>query len=67
MGKMGCVSTMLGFVSTLLAVITKLSHWAPMMLGPRSFAAGAALMLLLSIALHTCQSVCCSGEPSKQS
>ena len=45
MAKAGCVSTMLGVVSMLLAVITRLAHWAPMQLGPRSFAAGAALLL----------------------
>ena len=66
MAKAGCVSTMLGVVSMLLAVITRLAHWAPMQLGPRSFAAGAALLLLLSIALHTCQSVCGCEAPSKQ-
>ena len=66
MAKVGCVSTLLGIVSMLLAVITKLTTWAPMHLGPRSFAAGTALLLLLSIALHTCQSVCCSEVPSKQ-
>ena len=66
MAKAGCVSTLLGLVSMLLALITKLTYWSPMNLGPRSFAAGAALLLLLSIALHTCQSVCCSETPSKQ-
>jgi hypothetical protein len=64
MAKIGCVSTLLGIVSMLLAVITRLSSWSPMHLGPRSFAAGSALLLLLSIALHTCQSVCCSEEPA---
>jgi hypothetical protein len=67
MAKIGCVSTWLGVVSMLMAVIAKLTHWSPMSLGPRSFAAGAVLLLLLSIALHTCQSVCCSEAPSKQS
>ena len=65
MAKVGCVSTLLGIVAMLLAVITRLTQWAPMHLGPRSFDAGAALLLLLSISLHTCQSVCCSEAPSK--
>jgi|GEM_PF-5394139 len=64
MAKIGCVSTLLGIVSMLLAVVTRLTHWAPWHLGPRSFAAGAALLLLLSIALHTCQSVCGCEAPS---
>jgi hypothetical protein len=67
MAKIGCVSTLAGMVSTLLAIITRLTHWDPMQLGPRDFAAGAALLFLLSIAVHTCQSVCCSEAPSKQS
>ena len=66
MAKVGCISTLLGIGSMLLAVVTRLTHWAPLHLGPRSFAAGAALLLLLSIALHTCQSVCCSEAPKGQ-
>jgi hypothetical protein len=35
-----------------------LTGFAPMNVGPRSFAAGAALMFLWSIATHLCKSVC---------
>jgi uncharacterized membrane protein required for colicin V production len=73
MTQVGCVSTLLGIVSmilagilVLLAVITRLTHWAPMHLGPRSFAAGAALLLLFSIALHTCQSAFSREAPRKE-
>jgi hypothetical protein len=64
---MSCAATWLGVVSMLVAIVTKLTRWAPMHLGPRDFAAGAALLLLLSIALHTCQGVCGSKEPGKPS
>jgi hypothetical protein len=65
MAKIGCISSMLGILSTLLAVATRLSHWEPLGLGPRDFAAGAALMLLLSIAAHSCHGVCSGEEPKK--
>lgn len=63
MARIGCASMALGVGSMLMAVVCRLSHWEPMMLGPRSFAAGSALLLLLSIAAHTCQSVCFAEKP----
>lgn len=61
MGKAGCCSIALGAISTLLAVVSRLSAFAPMRLGPRSFAAGAALLFLLAIAIHTCQHSCANA------
>ena len=65
MAKLGCVSMLLGIAATLAAVATRLGHCTLMGLGPRSFAAGAALMLLLSIASHACAAVCCAKAPGK--
>lgn len=53
-----CGSGMLGTLSMVLAIITRLTSFAPMGLGPRSFAAGAALLYLMSIAVHLCKMVC---------
>ena len=53
-----CGSGMLGTLSMILAVVSRLTGFAPMNVGPRSFAAGAALMFLWSIATHLCKSVC---------
>lgn len=66
LAKIGCGSIVLGFISMLLAVITKLMRWAPMHVGPRSFAAGAALLLLFAIATHSCQSVCHTEAEGKK-
>ena len=68
MAKLGCASMMLGIVSMLLAVVCKLGNCMPMHLGPRNFASGAALMLLLSIAAHSCAMTCfgACGDKSAQ-
>jgi hypothetical protein len=58
MAKIGCGTMALGVMLMVGAMISRLSHMDFMMLGPRGFAAGSALMLLLSIAAHTCQ-MCC--------
>lgn len=44
-----------GLLSIVLAVATRLGHCAVAGVGPRSFAVGAALLLLLAIALNTRQ------------
>ena len=57
MGKVAHLSLCAGKLLVLLAAVSRLGHWSPMGLGPRSFAAGAALLLLLSIAIHVCPGV----------
>ncbi|MBI4677600.1 MAG: hypothetical protein HY748_08455 [Elusimicrobia bacterium] len=52
-GVISHVGLSLGILSMLLAAVARLSCWAPLTLGPRSFAAASALMLLLSIAVNT--------------
>ena len=54
MMKVSHGAVMLGMLSMLLTVATKLSRCMVLGMGPRSFAAGAALLLLLSIAIHSC-------------
>ena len=66
MAKLGCGSIAAGLILIILAAVSRLAHLAILGLGPRSFAAGAALLLLLSIAIHTCQSTCHSEEPAPQ-
>ncbi|MBI4055138.1 MAG: hypothetical protein HY402_03280 [Elusimicrobia bacterium] len=56
--KAGCGSLGLGTLLLVLTVATKLAHFSILGLGPRSFAVGSALLLLFSIALHTCKSAC---------
>ena len=63
MARIGCASMALGVGSMVLAAVSRLAHWTPMLLGPKSFAAFSALLLLLSIAAHTCQSVCFAEKP----
>ena len=58
MAKIACGSIGLGMLFILSTAVSRILHCAPMGLGPRSFATGAALLLLLSIALHTCKSAC---------
>jgi len=58
MAKVAHGSLGLGMLMALLTAVSKLAAWAPMMLGPRSFAAGSALLLLVAIAIHTCPGVC---------
>lgn len=61
MAKAGCGSVALGGILLLLGVVAKLTPMAPMGMGPRSFAIGSALFLLLSIAIHSCLG-CKHGE-----
>lgn len=42
-----------GMLSLIVAVVTKLAHCTIMGVGPKSFAAAAALLLLLTIAANT--------------
>ncbi|MDE2040645.1 MAG: hypothetical protein KGO96_14100 [Elusimicrobia bacterium] len=59
MAKLGCVAMLAGIVLMLLAAASRLWHCCAMMgLGPKSYAAAAALFLLLSISAHTCACVC---------
>lgn len=53
-GKIACVAKTLGILSMILAVLARLVHFYPLGLGPRSFAAGAALMFLFAIANRSC-------------
>jgi hypothetical protein len=63
-GKIACGSGGLGVLFMLLAAVSKLAHFAPMGLGPRSFTAASALLLLVSINLHSCgcQSSCSTED-----
>jgi hypothetical protein len=56
--KLGDISVGLGMLLILLAAVSRLTGWTPCQTGPYSFAAGAALFLLLSTAIHTCKSTC---------
>lgn len=47
----------LGALSMLLAAVSKLAHWGACGVGPRSFTAAAGLLLLFSIAVHSCPGV----------
>ena len=51
--KMGKAGMALGGLSTLLALVCRVAHVAPMEIGARSFAAGAVLMFLMAIAANT--------------
>lgn len=62
MGKAACASIALGVLSAILAAVSRLTGFAPATLGPRSFAVASALLLLLSIAIHTCKA-CQPCEP----
>lgn len=67
-GKVACASGALGVLSMLLAVVSRLWHFSPMGLGPRSFAVGSALLLLMSINMHSCRCSCgstCDSEEHK--
>ena len=56
--KVGCLSIGLGLLSGILAAVSRLTHFSPMTLGPRSFAGASVLFFLLSIAIHTCKAAC---------
>ena len=60
--KAACITKVLGAVSMLAAVVTRLCPMAPMHLGPRSFAALAGLLFLNSIAISSCP--CCGRAAS---
>ena len=51
---MAKAATGLGILSLVLAVATRLGHCGIANVGPRSFAAAAVILLLLTIALNTC-------------
>lgn len=55
-----CGSWILGAVGIILAVVCKLGVHEIVGVSARSFAAGAALLLLLSVAAHQC--VACHKE-----
>lgn len=57
-GKIACASGGLGTLFMILAAIARLTHFAPLTLGPRSFAIGSALLFLMSITMHTCIGTC---------
>ena len=54
--KMAKAGMCLGMLSTAVAVVTKLAGMAPMHVGPRAFAAAAALGFLMAIAANTTHS-----------
>lgn len=58
MGKVACAATWLGVLCMLLAAVAKLTTFHPLGLAPKALAATAALLYLLSIALHSCISAC---------
>ena len=62
MKLVACGSNGLGMLSLVLAAVTRLGHIVVMGLGPRSFAVASALLLLVSISLHTCKATCGSEE-----
>ena len=49
------VGVMGGMLSLILAMVSRQAGWHPFNIGPRSFAATAALLLLLAIAANTCK------------
>jgi len=53
MAKVSCGSLALGVLCVLLGVVVKLAHTSILAFGPRSFAIGAGLLLLTSIAINT--------------
>ena len=60
-GAVACLSWVLGVVFMLLAAVSKLAMFSCCGLGAKSFAVASALMLLLSIATHTCKMACFQG------
>lgn len=58
MAKLGCASMLLGLGAFVLAIVARLSTFAPMGVGAHSFAASGAILLLLSISAHACAAVC---------
>jgi hypothetical protein len=61
----GCVAKLLGVLFMVLAAISKLASFHCCNVGPKSFAAAAALLLLLSIAVNSCPycgGACKEGE-----
>lgn len=58
MAKAAHGALVLGTLLLVLAAVSRLAHWGLCTLGPRSFTAGSALLLLLSIAIHSCPGVC---------
>jgi hypothetical protein len=50
----GCVAKLLGVLFMVLAALSKLCAFHAGTVGPKSFAAAAALLLLLSIAVNSC-------------
>ncbi|MBI5882716.1 MAG: hypothetical protein HZB91_06385 [Elusimicrobia bacterium] len=58
-GKVGVIG---GIVSLILAMVSRLFGWVPFYIGPRSFAATAAILLLLAIAANTCKHDSGSGS-----
>lgn len=54
--KMGKAGMGLGVLFMVLAAVSRLAHFYPASLGPRSFAAAAALMFLMAIAANTTHS-----------
>lgn len=55
---MACGSGMLGTLSFVLAVVSRAFGFTPMAIGPRSFAAAAFLLFMMSITIHLCKMVC---------
>ena len=58
--RAACVAHMLGAASLLAAVVTRVTQFAPLGVGPRSYAIGAGLLFLCSIAISTCP--CCGAR-----
>ena len=60
-----CAAHMLGALSLLGAVVTRLTTFAPFGIGPRSYAIGAGLLFLGSIAMSACP--CCGSRNCEKS
>lgn len=60
--KSACGALALGVLFMILAAVSKLAGWGVCGLGPKSFAWGAELLLLYSIAVHACKMACPVSE-----
>jgi hypothetical protein len=66
MGAVACGSQGIGALLILLGAISRMTDRPIMGHSPWSFAAAAALMLLLSISMHCCKMACMGGGSCKE-